>query len=144
MWENIGIRANQNTIAYTAGRPKLMTKEQDAPWMWFMVGEGVNYDSAHIRTAVYRAHGPGWNGALEIPDLESFQNRYETLTGDRDAQIEVFKERADWLWEWMPFISVADVPKLWVTNPKTVTGWKMYPKAEPGTVNNLEVIQPVK
>lgn len=144
MWENIGIRANQNTIAYTAGRPNLMTKEQDSPWMWFMVGDGVNYNSAHIRTATYRSQDVGWNGGLEIPELESFQNRYETLAGDRDAQIEVFKERADWLREWMPFISVADVPKLWVTNPKTVTGWKMYPKAEPGTVNNLEIAQPVK
>jgi peptide/nickel transport system substrate-binding protein len=143
MWENVGIRANQNTISYTAGRPNLMTKEQDAPWMWFMVGDGINYDSAHVRTATYNAHGPGWNGAIEIPELASFQNRYETLSGDRDAQIEVFKERADWLRQWMPFITVADVPKLWVTNPDTVTGWTMYSKAEPGTVNNLEIAQPV-
>ncbi|MCI0809272.1 MAG: hypothetical protein J4N63_08975, partial [Chloroflexi bacterium] len=144
MWENIGIRAKQNTIAYTAGRPNLMTKEQDSPWMWFMVGDGINYASAHIRTATYNAHGVGWNGAVEIPELASFQNRWESLAGDRDAQIEVFSERADWLKEWMPFITVADVPKLWVTNPETVTGWKMFPHVEPGTVNNLETAQPVK
>lgn len=143
-WGNIGIQANQNAIAYTAGRPNLMTKEQDAPWMWLLIGDGINYNSGHIRTATYNSHGVGWNGAVEIPDLASYQNRWEALTGDRAAQIEVFKERADWLREWMPFITVADVPKLWVTNPDTVTGWKMYPKSEPGTVNNLQTAQPVK
>ena len=144
MWENIGIRANPNTIAYTAGRPNLMTKEQDAPWMWFMVGDGINYASAHIRTATYLAHGVGWNGAVEIPELENFQNRWAAETGDRQAQLEVWFERADWLKEWMPFITVADIPKLWVTNPDTVKDWVMYPHIEPGTVNNLEVAQPAR
>ncbi len=144
MWENIGIRANQNAISYTAGRPNLMTKEQDSPWMWFLVGDGINYASAHLRTATYNSHGVGWNGAVEIPELQSFQNRWESLSGDRAGQIAVWEERADWLREWMPFITVADIPKLWVTNPNTVTGWKMFPHVEPGTVNNLETAQPVK
>ena len=60
------------------------------------------------------------------------------------AQLEVWFERADWLKEWMPFITVADIPKLWVTNPDTITGWKMFEHIEPGTVNNLETAQPVK
>jgi peptide/nickel transport system substrate-binding protein len=143
MWENVGIRANQVAIAYTAGRPNLMTKEQDSPWMWFMVGDGINYASAHVRTATYLSHGTGWNGAVEIPELESFQNRWAANSGDREAQLEVWRERADWLREWMPFITIADIPKLWVTDPDTVTDWKMFPHVEPGTVNNLETAQPV-
>ena len=144
MWENVGIRAKPLTIAYTAGRPNLMTKEQDAPWMWFMVGDGINYNSAHVRTATYLSHGQGWNGSVEIPELESFQNRWAGLAGNREAQLDVWRERADWLREWMPFITVADIPKLWVTNPDTVTGWKMFSHIEPGTVNNLEIAQPVR
>jgi peptide/nickel transport system substrate-binding protein len=144
MWENIGISVNQDAKAYTAGRPNLMTKEQDSPWMWFLVGDGINYASAHLRTATYNSHGVGWNGAVEIPELQSFQNRWETASGDRAAQLAIWAERADWLKEWMPFITVADIPKLWVTNPETVTGWKMFPHVEPGTVNNLESAQPVK
>jgi len=143
MWDNIGIETARETIAYTAGRPNLMTKEQDRPWMWFMVGDGINYASAHLRTATYNSHDVGWNGGVEIPELASFQNRWESLTGDRDAQLEIWYERADWLREWNPFITIADIPKLWVTDPKTVTGWEMFAHVEPGTVNSLEVIQPV-
>lgn len=108
-----------------------------------MVGDGINYASAHVRTATYLSHGTGWNGAVEIPELESFQNRWAANSGDREAQLEVWRERADWLREWMPFITIADIPKLWVTDPDTVTDWKMFPHVEPGTVNNLETAQPV-
>jgi len=143
-WENIGIRAKPNLIAYTAGRPNLMTKEQDAPWMWFMVGDAVDYNNAHVWSATYRSHGPGWNGSVEIPELQEFYTRWETEQGNRDAQIAIFKERADWLRDWMPFITVADIPKLWVQNPERVADWQMFPRVEPGTPNNLELAQPAK
>jgi len=143
-WENIGIRANPNLIAYTAGRPNLMTKEQDAPWMWFMVGDAVDYNNAHVWSAKYGAHGAGWNGGVEIPELEEFYKRWETELGNREAQVAIFVERANWLRDWMPFITVADIPKLWVQNPNRVTGWQMFPRVEPGTPNNLELAQPMK
>lgn len=143
-WENIGITAKPNLIAYTAGRPNLMTKEQDAPWMWFMVGDAIDYNNAHLWSATYRAHGPGWLGGVEIPELEEFYKRWETELGNREKQVAIFKERAAWLRHWMPFITVADIPKLWVQNPERVSNWQMFPRVEPGTPNNLEYAQPVK
>jgi peptide/nickel transport system substrate-binding protein len=143
MWQNVGIKANQQLLAYTAGRPKLLTKEHDAPWMWFMIGDAINYDNGHLRSARYLSH-TGWNGGVEIPELDDFINRRDLAAPDRARQILVFKERQDWLREWMPFASVADIPKLWVVNPKKVKGWQMYAKGEPGIPNSFETAGPAQ
>lgn len=143
MWGNVGIKANQKLLAYTAGRPKLLTKEHDTPWMWFMIGDSINYDNGHLRSARYLS-AAGWNGGVEIPALDDYINRRDLAAPDRAKQVLIFKERQDWLREWMPFASVADIPKLWVVNPKKVKNWQMYAKGEPGIPNSFETADPVR
>lgn len=144
MWENIGLRPKIVLLAYTAGRPDLLEKKQNAPWMWFMGGDAVGYNNAHLQSARYINHA-GWNGAVEIPELGDFYNRWlNAQKGTRAEQVAIFKERSNWLREWMPFVSVADMPALFVQNTSRVKNWVMYPKIEPGAPNSFEVAEPAQ
>ncbi|MBI4219000.1 MAG: ABC transporter substrate-binding protein [Chloroflexi bacterium] len=144
MWENIGLKPKIVLLAYTAGRPNLMEKKQNEPWMWFMAGDGVRYNNAHLTSARYINH-EGWNGAVEIPEIGDFYNRWlNSLKGPREQQVAIYKERSVWLREWMPFVAVADMPALFVVNSKKVKNWVMYPKIEPGAPNSFEVAEPVQ
>lgn len=144
MWENIGLKPKIQLLAYTAGRPNLMEKKQNEPWMWFMGGDGVRYNNAHLTSARYINHA-GWNGGVEIPALGDYYNRWlNAQKGTRAEQVAIYRERSDWLREWMPFVAVADMPGLFVQNNSKVKGWVMYPKIEPGAPNSFELAEPVR
>jgi len=137
---DLGVSVKLQRTAYAAIRPSLMSREIDIPWFWFVDTDPLTYDSTNIRILSAQ---PGWNGGFEIEELWDFAMRIWDAGDDQEQLRQVITDRMDFLSKWVPYGAVADVPKIYMENPKRLQDWEMYWE-QAGSANSFEVIKPVR
>ena len=137
-WRDVGIDVKITSEAYSARRPKLVSREMDIPWIFVNQGRpphtGVKYGRFNAN--------PGWNSGIELPyaTMKDWDSRYSGLNPDADAELiyALNTEIENYMQRTGLATGIVELVKWWVTGPE-ILKWDAHRHNE-NAPNSFEAI----
>jgi peptide/nickel transport system substrate-binding protein len=111
MWEAVGLKPKVQKAAYTAMRPKMLSREMDTVWIWIETGWNLSPINILYRFSTRAV----WNVGVEYEEVLGFEDRIFGATDEEAAWKVVIEEWLSWFHKNLPtFQTVAfEAPVIW-------------------------------